>query len=154
MVNSVLCYHEKKMVRQKPRGIQTTVLQAICGFTLHKGRAPLFFLNYFNSHHENIKFTSEKETNSKLFFLEIEISKDKDQFITSVYCKPTFGNYFLILIVSFPGVINSTLIFCCYSICCSTELFHIENMQLKEIFEKNGCDNKFFDRCFRMSRIF
>ena len=82
------------MVRQKPRGIQTTVLQAICGFTLHKGRAPLFFLNYFNSHHENIKFTSEKETNSKLFFLEIEISKDKDQFITSVYCKPTFRELF------------------------------------------------------------
>ena len=32
------------------------------------------------------------------------------------------------------------------------ELFHIEIMQLKEIFEKkkkNGYDNKFFDRCFR-----
>ena len=28
----------------------------------------------------------------------------------------------------------STLIFRCYSICCSMELFHIENVQLKEIF--------------------
>ena len=30
----------------------------------------------------------------------------------------------------------STLIFRCYSICCSMELFHIEIMELKEIFEK------------------
>ena len=29
------------------------------------------------------------------------------------------------------------------------ELFHMEIMQLKEIFEKNGYDNKFFDRCLR-----
>ena len=42
------------------------------------------FLNYFNSCHENIKFTSEKETNHKLSFLDIEISRNKNQFITSV----------------------------------------------------------------------
>ena len=29
------------------------------------------------------------------------------------------------------------------------ELFHREIMQLKEIFEKNGYDNKFFDKCLR-----
>ena len=29
------------------------------------------------------------------------------------------------------------------------ELFHKEIMQLKEIFEKNGYDNNFFDRCLR-----
>ena len=32
------------------------------------------FLNYFNSYHENIKFTSEKYTNNMLSFLDIEIS--------------------------------------------------------------------------------
>ena len=52
------------------------------------------FLNYFNSCHENIKFTSEKETNKKLSFVNIEISRDKNQFITSVYCKPTFSGVF------------------------------------------------------------
>ena len=65
------------------------------------------FLNYFNLGHENIKFTSEKETNNKLSFLDIEISRDKNQFITSVYCKPHFVECFPILIVSVPGVINS-----------------------------------------------
>ena len=29
------------------------------------------------------------------------------------------------------------------------ELFHIEIIELKEIFEKNGYDNQFSDRCFR-----
>ena len=29
------------------------------------------------------------------------------------------------------------------------ELFHIEIMQLKEIFEKNGYDNNFFDKYLR-----
>ena len=52
------------------------------------------YLNYFNSCHENIKFTSEKETNNKLSFLDIEISRDKNQFITSVYRKPTFSGAF------------------------------------------------------------
>ena len=62
--------------------------------------------------------------------------------------------YFLILIVSSPRVIKfnfvSPLIFRCYSICCSMELFHIEIIQLKEIFEKNGYDNKFFGRCLQI----
>ena len=66
------------------------------------------FLDYFNSYHENIKFTSEKETNNKLSFLDIEISRDKNQFLTSVYRKSHLVEYFFILIVSFLGVINST----------------------------------------------
>ena len=35
-------------------------------------------LNFFSSCHENIKFTFEKETNNKLFFLDIKISRDKN----------------------------------------------------------------------------
>ena len=108
------------------------------------------FLNYFNSCHENLKFTSEKETNNKLSFLEIEISRYKNQFITSVYRKPTFSGAFSDFDRFIPRgyIFNlvSTLIFPFYSICCSIELFHIEIMQFKEFFEKNGYDNKFFDR--------
>ena len=111
------------------------------------------FLNYFNLCHENIKFTSEKETNNKLSFLDIETSRDKNQFITSVYGKPTFSRVFSHFDSFIPRghKVNlvSTLIFRCYSICCSMELFHWEIMQLKEIFEKNGYGNKFFDRCLR-----
>ena len=78
--------------------IQTSVLQVICLSNifalLRKEEQLKLFLNYFNSCHENIKFTSEKETNNKLSFLDIEISRDKNQFITSVYRKPTFSGVF------------------------------------------------------------
>ena len=109
------------------------------------------FLNYFNSCHGKIKLTSKKETNNKLSFLDIEISRDKNQFITSVYRKPTFSgvfSYFASFIPrSYKFNLLSTLIFCFYSTCCSMGLFHIEIMLFKKIFEKNGYDNKFFDRC-------
>ena len=67
------------------------------------------FLNYFNSCHENIKFTSEKETNNKLSFLDIETSRDKTSSLSlQSMVNPHLVEYLLILIVSFPGVINST----------------------------------------------
>ena len=67
------------------------------------------FLNYFNSCHENIKFTSEKETNNKLSFLDIETSRDKTSSLSLQFMvNPHLVEYLLILIVSFPGVINST----------------------------------------------
>ena len=52
------------------------------------------FLNYFSSCQENIKFASERETKNKLSFLEIKISRDKNQFITSAYRKPIFSGVF------------------------------------------------------------
>ena len=111
------------------------------------------FLNYFNSCNKNIKFTFEKETSNKLSFLNIEISRDKNQFITSVYCKPTFSGVFSHFNSFIPRGYKfnlvSTLIFRCYSVCCSMELFHIEIMQLEEISEKIGYDNKCFGKCLR-----
>ena len=50
--------------------------------------------DYFNSCQKKIKFTSEKETNNKLSFLNIKISRDKNQFITSVYRKSRFTGVF------------------------------------------------------------
>ena len=80
------------------------------------------FPNYFNSCHENIKFTSEKESNNKLSFLDIEISRDKNQ--------PTFSGVFSYFDSFIPRVYKFnlvlTLIFCFYSICCGMELFHME----------------------------
>ena len=46
------------------------------------------FLNYFNLCHKNIKFTSEKETNNKLSFLDTETSRDKNQ-VTATGLEPT-----------------------------------------------------------------
>ena len=56
----------------------------------------------------NVKFTSEKETKNKLFFLDIEIPRDKNQLSLQFTVNPHLVEYFLIVIVSFPDVINST----------------------------------------------
>ena len=95
---------------------------------------------------KNNKFSCKNETKNKSF-LDIEISRDKHKFITSVYHKPTFSGVFsyfdsfILRLYKFKLV--STLIFCCCSISCSVDY---EIMQLKNIFEKNGYDNKFFVR--------
>ena len=43
----------------------------------------------------------------------------------------------------------SVLSFCSCSFCCGVQLFHIEIMQLNEIFGGNEFDNRFFDGCLR-----
>ena len=92
--NLFLCYHEKrwsdKCLEEFKPVFYRRYLDDI-SVLLRKKEHLTLFLNYFNSSHENIKFTSAKETNNKLSFLDIEISRDKNQFITSVYRKPTFS---------------------------------------------------------------
>ena len=97
LTNSFLCYHEKRWLDKCPEEFKPLFYRQHVDdiFVLFRKIEHLkIFLNYFNSCHENIKFTSEKETNNKLSFLDIEISRDKNQFITSVYCKPTFSGVF------------------------------------------------------------
>ena len=109
------------------------------------------FLNYINSCPENIKFTSEKETNNKLSFLDIKYQETKIslslQFIVNPHLVEYFSHFDSLIPRSFKFNLVSTLIFRYCSICCRMELFHEEVMQLKEIFEKNRYDNKFFNKC-------
>lgn len=78
-----------------PKGIQTSVFNTQYVediFVLSRKEEKLeLFLNYFNSCQKNTKFNSKKKINNKLSFLDIEMSREKNQFITSVYRKPTFS---------------------------------------------------------------
>ena len=87
LANTFLCYHEKRWLDKCPKKFKPVFYRRYVDdtFVLFRKEEHLkLFLNYFNLCHENIKFTSEKETNNKLSFLDIEISRDKNQFITSV----------------------------------------------------------------------
>ena len=151
----------KKDGQIMPRGIQTIVFYRRyvddISVLLGKEEHLKLFLNYFILCHENIKFLKTQLTTNDLF--QILKSRDKNQFITSVYHKPTFSGVFSHFDSFIPRGYKFnlvlTLIFCCCSICCTMELFHREIMQLKEIFEKSGYD-KFFDRCLRtiLSKIY
>ena len=52
------------------------------------------FNEYLNTKHANIKFTSEKEVNGSLPFLDVLISRNKEGFTTTVYHKPTFSRVY------------------------------------------------------------
>ena len=41
-----------------------------------------------------MNFTFEQEKNGKYSFLDAEVSRDGNTFVTSVYCKPTFSGVF------------------------------------------------------------
>ena len=96
-------------------------------------------LNYFQITSiyamKNTRFTSEKETNDKLSFLNVELSREKNQFIASVLHKPRlsgvfsqFGS-FIPRCYKFNLVLNSTIQ--CYFIYSSMKLCRKEIMQHK-----------------------
>ena len=41
-----------------------------------------------------MNFTFEQEKNGKLSFLDVEVSRDGNTFVTSVYRKPTFSGVY------------------------------------------------------------
>ena len=53
-------------------------------------------LAVFNSYHNNLQFTIEKEVNGQLNFLDVSVIRDKgDPIITNWYRKPTISGRYL-----------------------------------------------------------
>ena len=107
------------------------------------------FLNYLNSQHNNIKFTSEKESNGSLSFLDVKVEKSFNGFKTSVYRKPTYTGLGLSWYSFCPDIykINSikTLLNRAYSICSNYFLLHAEfDFLLKYFINNNYSQNIFF----------
>ena len=50
--------------------------------------------NYSNTCHPNVSFSFEEEQNGKISFLDVEISRENDKFVTTVYRKPTFSSVY------------------------------------------------------------
>ena len=49
---------------------------------------------YLKKQHKNIKFMSKIEENSSLSFLNVNIAREKNKFVTSVYRKSAFSGVF------------------------------------------------------------
>ena len=100
-----------------------------------------------------MSFSFEQEKNGKLLFLDVEVSREKGKFVTTVYRKPTFsGVYnhfesFLPKIYKFGMV--CTLAYCCFKICSDWNKFHEQLSFLKQAFLKNECPLSFIDSCFK-----
>ena len=115
------------------------------------------FLDYLNSKHPNIQFTSELEQNNSLPFLDVLINKTNNSFSSSVYRKPTFTGLSMNFnsFTPFLYKINliKTLIHRAYSICSTyfdlhKELKFISNFLVENGFKVNVIDKqikKFLD---------
>ena len=100
-----------------------------------------------------MKFSFEEEKNGKLFFLDVEESREGNKFATTVYRKTIFsGGYthfdsFLRTTYKF-GMIY-TLVFRRFSIFSNWTNFHNELAFLKDIFLKNGNPISYIDKIFK-----
>ena len=54
------------------------------------------FFNALNNAHGSINFTIEKENNDELAFLDVQVKRKENRFLTSVYRKKTFTGCYLI----------------------------------------------------------
>ena len=85
-------------------------------------------LEYMNRKHQNIKFTSEIESNSTLPFLDIIISRANGHFETSVYRKPTFTglftNFHSFIPIQYKRSLVSSLVHRVFNLCSDYESFH------------------------------
>ena len=101
------------------------------------------FLNFLNGRHPNIKFTMEKQTDSKLPFLDILVHNDGFHLHTSVYRKPCFSglgtSFFSYISKSLRFSAISSAIHRAYHLSSSYASFHWELRFLERFF----CDNGF-----------
>ena len=110
------------------------------------------FRDYFKKFHPNMNFTFEQEKNGKLSFLDVEVSRDGNTFVTSVYRKPTFSGVYTHFDSLLPSTYKIgmiyTLVFRCFRIWSDWNKFH-KKILLKDISLKNGYPTSFIDKCFK-----
>ena len=90
----------------------------------------------------------------------LKLSKKTMFCTTSVYRKPSFSGVYthfdnyMPLTCKFNLV--STIIFCIFTICTDMPKFHQEICKIKDIFIKNGCSERFLDKCVKtfLNKVF
>ena len=91
--NLFLSYYEKIWINDCPHEFKPTFYTRYVDDTFVLFRDPshvTLFLDYLNTKHQNIKFTSEVELNTRISFLDCSITRVDSSFCSSVYRKKTF----------------------------------------------------------------
>ena len=111
------------------------------------------FLEFANNVHANINFTIEHENNNCLPFLDILITRQQQNFSTSVFRKKTYtglgSNFYSACFFNFKVNSISTLLHRAYSISSDWILFHKEVEFLRNYFYDNCYPKFLFDKYLR-----
>ena len=154
LANVFLAHYEQVWLNDPPDEFQRVYYKRYVNDTFVLFRSPTHFeiLNeYLNTKHANIKFTSEKEVNRSLPFLDVLTSRNKEGFTTTVYRKPTFSGVYS----SFNSFITDqykhglicTLLFRILSIVSDFSKSHEEVNYLKDVLKKNSFSINLVDNC-------
>ena len=162
LANACLCHFEKQWLSECPPDILPKVFKRYVDdiFVMFLCQSHLKdVVNYMNTKHPNIKFTSEFEENYSFSFLDIKITRSNNKLVPSVFRKATFSGVFnnlkSFMHVAYKFGLVYTLLHRSFSICSSYEKFH-EEMLLKDIFKKNEYPQFFIDKCIKryLSKLF
>ena len=111
------------------------------------------FLKYMNTRYPNIQFTWEEESNNKISFLDVSITRMNSKLVMSLYRKKTFSgvytNYNSFLSLKYKKGLIHTLLFRAFNICADYNTFHNEVQYLKLIWQKNYFLYFFIDNSFK-----
>ena len=97
LANFFLVYHEHKWLESFTIQFQLIYYRRYVDIFLtleHKNHIKKF-RRYINLRHRNIHFTCEEESNAKISFLEISITRSNNKLVTSLYRKKTFSGVYL-----------------------------------------------------------
>ena len=151
--NIFMCCLEELFLEQCPESFKPTFYRRYVDdtFLLFENQEhATCFLDYVNTFHQNIKFTMESETNNKISFLDILISRSEGKFRTGIFRKNTFTglglNFYSFCPVNFKLNSCNTLLFRAYSLCSDWLSFHSEIGFLRNYFYKNCYPHFIFDK--------
>ena len=99
-------------------------------------------------------FSFKQEINGRLLCLDVEVSRQRSKFVTTVFAKPTFSCAYTRFDSFQPTVYKVgmvyTLVYRYFGICSDQTTFHEELNFLKHVFLKNGDPLLFIEKCFKM----
>ena len=156
LANVFLCYHENNWLNQCPAGFKPLYFKryvddVFCLFNEESNVTS--FLDYLNTCHPNMNFTLEMENENSLPFLDVNVIRLNDRFVTSVFRKATFSGIFTNFRSFIPELYKrnliSTLLFRSYTISSNWELVHKEVSRIKSFLQKNAYTESYIDNAIK-----
>ena len=122
----------------KPNGLNSAQKNLKQSFTEDMLITFLFYSNRLNTCQPNMSFSFEQEKKGKLSFLDVEVSREKGKFVTSVCRKSTFSGVHIHFESQCKFGVVCTLTYRYFKICSEWTRFHEELSFLKQVFLKSG----------------
>lgn len=160
LANAFLCYHETRWLEECPTEFKPLLYRRYVDDTFLVFRSPDHaprFLDYLNSKHPNIRFTSEMEKDGKLPFLDILVENAGRSLTTSVYYKPTFTGLYQKFNSFIPDQFKRNLIqvlfYRALCVCSSSQAFRSAASVIRENLSRNGYPHRLLDSiCAKLVR--